>query len=169
MTGNPDSGGIWAPQLSYSDGQFRLFTPMSKSWTAVGRTATIIWSRVTRSTAIGRSRIFLNSSGFDPSLFHDDDGKKYLVNMVWDHRAGRHNFYGIALQEFSYEQRKLIGEARIIFKGTDVKLTEAPHIYKINGWYYLLTAEGGTKYEHQSTIARSAPSKDRTRCILTTR
>lgn len=32
--------------------------------------------------------IYLNSSGFDPSLFHDDDGRKYLLNMLWDHRPG---------------------------------------------------------------------------------
>ncbi|OTE88603.1 glycoside hydrolase 43 family protein, partial [Escherichia coli] len=51
--------------------------------------------------------------------------------------------------------RKLIGPSKIIFKGTNRKLTEAPHLYKINGYYYLLTAEGGTKYEHAATIARS--------------
>ncbi len=99
--------------------------------------------------------IHINSSGFDPSLFHDDDGKKYFVNMCWDHRVGNHNFYGIVLQEYSAEQQKLIGKSAIIFKGTDIKLTEAPHLYKINGYYYLLTAEGGTKYDHQATIARS--------------
>lgn len=64
-------------------------------------------------------------------------------------------FYGIVLQEFDPEQRKLIGESKIIFKGTDIKLTEAPHLYKIGDYYYLLTAEGGTKYDHQATIARS--------------
>ncbi len=59
------------------------------------------------------------------------------------------------MQEFDAEQRKLVGKKEIIFKGTDVKLTEAPHLYKINGFYYLLTAEGGTRFEHQATIARA--------------
>ena len=59
------------------------------------------------------------------------------------------------MQEYSVEKQKLVGKYDIIFKGTDIKLTEAPHLYKWNGYYYLLTAEGGTKYEHQATIARS--------------
>ena len=74
--------------------------------------------------------------------------------MKWDHRLHHHNFYGIVLQEYDVEQQKLVGESTIIFKGTDIKLVEAPHIYKINDYYYLLTAEGGTKYDHAATIAR---------------
>ncbi|WP_078594013.1 glycoside hydrolase family 43 protein [Evansella clarkii] len=155
MLGNPDSGGIWAPALSYSDGKFWLiYTDVkvtegqwkdSHNYLVTCDTIDGEWSEPVR----------LNSSGFDPSLFHDDDGKKYLVNMVWDHRISHHNFYGIVLQEYSVEEQKLVGKKDIIFKGTDVMLTEAPHLYKLNGYYYLLTAEGGTKYDHQATIARS--------------
>ncbi|UOR11432.1 glycoside hydrolase family 43 protein [Halobacillus amylolyticus] len=155
MKGNPDSGGIWAPALSYHDGQFWLiYTDVkvvdgqwkdSHNYLVTCESIDGDWS----------DPIYLNSSGFDPSLFHDEDGKKYLVNMVWDHRVGHHNFYGISLQEYSPSQQKLVGRPEIIFKGTDVKLTEAPHIYKMNDYYYLLTAEGGTKFEHQATIARS--------------
>ncbi|WP_101842873.1 glycoside hydrolase family 43 protein [Halobacillus sp. Marseille-P3879] len=155
MKGNPDSGGVWAPALSYHDGQFWLiYTDVkvvdgqwkdSHNYLVTSETIDGDWS----------NPIFLNSSGFDPSLFHDDDGKKYLVNMVWDHRKSNHNFYGIVLQEYSTEEQKLVGQPEVIFKGTDIKLTEAPHLYKVNGYYYLLTAEGGTRYEHQATIARS--------------
>jgi len=99
--------------------------------------------------------VYLNSSGFDASLFHDDDGRKYLVNMVWDYRVANHRFYGIVCQEYDHAQGKLIGKPTMIFKGTDLGLTEAPHLYKIDGWYYLLTAEGGTSFEHAATIARS--------------
>jgi xylan 1,4-beta-xylosidase len=53
------------------------------------------------------------------------------------------------------EKRKLIGERVNIFKGTPLGLTEAPHLYKRNGWYYLLTAEGGTAWGHAVTMARS--------------
>ena len=42
-----------------------------------------------------------------------------------------------------------------IFKGTPLGFTEAPHLYKRNGWYYLLTAEGGTGWGHAVTMARS--------------
>jgi xylan 1,4-beta-xylosidase len=45
--------------------------------------------------------------------------------------------------------------ARTIWRGTDVKLVEGPHLYKINDWYYLFCAEGGTRYEHQESVARS--------------
>ena len=90
--------------------------------------------------------VFINSSGFDPSLFHDDDGKKYWLNMVWDHRPNRHPFYGIALQEYSISNQSLVGNREIIFKGSKLGLTEGPHLYKRNGYYYLLTAEGGTEF-----------------------
>ena len=155
MIGNPDSGGIWAPQLSYNDGKFWLIYTDVK--VTEGQWKDSHNYLVTCDTIDGEwsDPVFLNSSGFDPSLFHDEDGKKYLVNMLWDHRVGHHNFYGIVLQEYNANEEKLVGKTEIIFKGTDVKLTEAPHLYKWNGYYYLLTAEGGTKYDHQATIARS--------------
>jgi len=99
--------------------------------------------------------IFMNSSGFDPSLFHDDDGKKWFVNMIWDHRDQKVNFGGILLQEYDHSQQKLVGEIRNIFKGTPLGLVEAPHLYKRNGYYYLLTAEGGTFMSHAATVCRS--------------
>lgn len=156
MLGNPDSGGVWAPALSYRDGKFWLI------YSDVKEVQNNNWKDVynyliTCETIDGEwsEPVYLNSAGFDPSLFHDEDGRKYLVNMVWDYRPAHHPFYGIALQEYSPAEEKLVGEAKIIFKGTARKLTEAPHLYKINGYYYLLTAEGGTKYEHASTIARA--------------
>ncbi|MDX1952202.1 MAG: glycoside hydrolase family 43 protein [Verrucomicrobiota bacterium] len=164
MLGDPDSCGVWAPCLSHSDGLFWLI------YTDVKR-----FGRTTVSGAGGASMrdfhnylvtspvidgewsdpTYLNSSGFDPSLFHDDDGRKYLVNMLWDHRAGKNRFAGIVLQEYSVSQKKLIGERKVIFHGTVLGFTEAPHLYKRNGWYYLLTAEGGTSWGHAVTMARS--------------
>ncbi len=88
-------------------------------------------------------------------MFHDDDGKKYLVNMLWDHRPGRNRFAGIVLQQYASEARALIGERHMIFAGTPLGLTEAPHLYKRDGWYYLIAAEGGTGWNHAVTMARS--------------
>src|SRR5207237_831148 len=85
---------------------------------------------------------------------HDDDGRKYLVNQLWDHRPGNNRFAGIVLQEYS-AQGGLVGQRVNIFKGTPLGLTEAPHLYKRHGWYYLLTAEGGTGWGHAVTMARS--------------
>src|SRR5699024_2165994 len=56
---------------------------------------------------------------------------------------------------YDHDQKKLIGEPKIIYHGTEVGLVEAPHLYRENGYYYLLTAEGGTMFEHHATIARS--------------
>jgi xylan 1,4-beta-xylosidase len=164
MLGDPDSCGVWAPCLTYSDGLFWLiFTDVKR----YGRTSVSGASGaalrdfhnylVTCPTIDGEwsDALYLNSSGFDPSLFHDDDGRKYLLNQLWDHRAGRNRFAGIVLQEYSAAQRKLIGERQNIFKGTAIWFTEAPHLYKRNGYYYLITAEGGTGWGHAMTMARS--------------
>src|SRR6185437_14835883 len=64
-------------------------------------------------------------------------------------------FAGIVLQEYSAKERKLVGHRKLIFEGTALGFTEAPHLYKRNGWYYLLTAEGGTFWGHAVTMARS--------------
>jgi xylan 1,4-beta-xylosidase len=75
--------------------------------------------------------------------------------MLWDHRPGHNRFAGIVLQEYSPSERKLIGERRLIFEGTEIGFTEGPHLYKRNGFYYLMTAEGGTGWGHAVTLARS--------------
>ena len=75
--------------------------------------------------------------------------------MLWDHRPGRNRFAGIVLQEYSAAERRLIGSRQVIFEGTAIGFTEAPHLYKRDGFYYLLTAEGGTGWGHAVTMARS--------------
>jgi len=77
------------------------------------------------------------------------------VNMLWDHRPGQNRFAGIVLQEYSASERRLVGARHNIFEGTPLGLTEAPHLYKRDGWYYLITAEGGTAWGHAVTMARS--------------
>jgi len=164
MLGDPDSCGIWAPCLTFSDGLFYLIYTDVKRYgrtTQAGASGSSLRDThnylVTSKTIDGEwsDPIFLNSSGFDPSLFHDDDGRKYLVNMLWDFRPGRNRFAGIQLQEYSPAEQRLIGPREVIFKGTAIGLTEGPHLYKRNGYYYLLTAEGGTGWGHAVTLARS--------------
>jgi xylan 1,4-beta-xylosidase len=164
MLGAPDSCGVWAPCLTHADGLFHLVYTDVKRYgrTSVGGASGASLRDfhnylVTSPTIDGEwsDPVHLNSSGFDPSLFHDDDGRKYLVNMLWDHRAGANRFAGIVLQEYDPRQGRLVGERRVIFKGTALGLTEAPHLYKREGWYYLLTAEGGTGWGHAATLARS--------------
>ncbi|HXT13968.1 MAG TPA: glycoside hydrolase family 43 protein [Candidatus Angelobacter sp.] len=164
MLGDPDSCGIWAPCLTHADGLFWLiYTDVKRYGRATVGGASGASLRDFHNYLITSDRvdgewsdlIFLNSSGFDPSLFHDDDGRKYLVNMLWDYRPGNNRFAGIVLQEYSAKERKLVGHRKLIFEGTALGFTEAPHLYKRNGWYYLLTAEGGTFWGHAVTMARS--------------
>ena len=164
MLGDPDSCGVWAPCLTYADGLFWLIYTDVKRYGrttvggASGASLRDFHNYLVTSPRIDgewSDPVYLNSSGFDPSLFHDEDGRKYFVNQLWDHRPGNNRFAGIVLQEYSVKEQKLIGERVNIFKGTPLGFTEGPHIYKRNGWYYLLTAEGGTGWGHAVTLARS--------------
>ena len=49
----------------------------------------------------------------------------------------------------------LKGPVAKIWKGTDIGLVEGPHLYRKDGWYYLVCAEGGTEYDHAVSVARS--------------
>jgi xylan 1,4-beta-xylosidase len=158
MLGDPDSCGIWAPCLTYADGLFHLIYTDVKRYGRMGASFRDFHNYLVTSPTIDgewSDPVYLNSSGFDPSLFHDDDGRKYLVNMLWDHRPGANRFGGIVLQEYSPVARALVGERRAIFAGTPIGFTEAPHLYKRDGYYYLIVAEGGTGWGHAVTMARS--------------
>jgi xylan 1,4-beta-xylosidase len=155
MRGDPDSCGVWAPCLTHDGEKFWLvYTDVKRKDGSFKDTHNYI---VTAEKIEGpwSDPIYVNSSGFDPSLFHDDDGKKWFVNMHQDHRRRPRSFAGIVCQEFDGKSERLIGPRKNIFKGTELDLVEGPHLYKRNGWYYLLTAEGGTSYEHACTLARS--------------
>ncbi|MFM2479126.1 glycoside hydrolase family 43 protein [Celerinatantimonas sp. MCCC 1A17872] len=156
MKGNPSSGGIWAPDLSFADGQFWLIFTDVKITEGPFKDMTNYLTCAPNITGPWTKPIKINGVGFDASLFHDDDGKKYLVQQTWDHREYNHPFHGITLTEFDSETMRLKPKtARTIYKGTDVKLVEGPHIYKINNQYYLFAAQGGTVYAHQEIVARS--------------
>lgn len=161
MRGNPDSCGIWAPCLSHADGRFWLvYTDVKRLDGAFKDAHNYI---VTCETVGGdwSDPVHVNSSGFDPSLFHDEDGRKWFVNMRWNHRGAgsglnpaHDSFDGIELQEWVPGQG-LVGPVTTIFTGSALGLTEAPHLFRRGGWYYLTTAEGGTGYDHAVTMARA--------------
>jgi xylan 1,4-beta-xylosidase len=164
MLGDPDSCGVWAPCLSYDNGLFYLIYTDVKRYGRTSQPGSVgaglrdMHNYLVTSPVIDGAwsdPLYLNSSGFDPSLFHDDDGRKYLLNMLWDHRPGQNRFGGIVLQEYSLTERRLIGQRHVIFKGTSIGFTEAPHLYKRNGYYYLIMAEGGTGWGHAVTLARA--------------
>lgn len=148
MIGNPPSGGVWAPCLSYDGTYYYLVYTDVK--TKKGRFYNTHNYLIYTDDIFGEwsEPIYLNSVGFDPSLFHDIDGKKYLVNMI-------NGFKGILVQEIDPKTWKLIGERKLVYQGSSIGTTEGPHIYHIGEWYYLITAEGGTGYSHCVTLARA--------------
>jgi xylan 1,4-beta-xylosidase len=101
-------------------------------------------------------------NGIDPSLFFDDDGKSYIVynSIPPDNKPLYDGHRTIRIYEFDLENLKVSGEEILLVNGgTDIRKKpvwiEAPHIYKINDYYYLMCAEGGTAEQHSEVIFRS--------------
>ena len=154
LQGNYNSGGLWAPHLSYADGLFWLVYTDVKSATAFKDTLNYL---ITTPAITGpwSEPTLVSASGFDPSLFHDDDGRHYFLNMLFDWRLDRPGFAGTVIQEFDPVTRRLVGQRRHFYKGTSLGVCEGPQILKKDGWYYLLCAAGGTGYQHAATVARA--------------
>ena len=156
MTGMDNSEGVYAPALTFSDNKFWLCFSNVHSCRGGTWMATPSFL-VTADNIEGpwSDPVSIGNYGFDPSLFHDDDGKKYVLNMMWDGRANTNFFSGIMLQEFDPKTNALVGKAHNIFVGTELGCTEGPQMLKKDGYYYLITAEGGTEKNHAVTVARS--------------
>ncbi|MGH7951503.1 MAG: family 43 glycosylhydrolase, partial [Limisphaerales bacterium] len=147
---------VWAPSLSFADGQFWLIYTNVRTC-GMGRPFKDLKIFLTTAPEIPgpwSEPIELNSIGFDPSLFHDDDGRKWLVNLEWDFRKGKNHFAGIVIQEYDFRKCKLIEPMTKILEKKNV-LCEGPNLYKHNGWYYLMLAEGGTGWNHGIAMARA--------------
>ncbi len=156
LRGVADSCGVWAPSLSYADGQFWLIYTNVRTG-GMGRPFKDLGVYLTTATDIlgpWSEPVSMGAIGFDPSLFHDDDGRKWLVNMQWDfRRQGLARFAGIVVQEWDARSRKLVGPIfPLLEKQT---LIEGPNLYKRSGWYHLMMAEGGTGWNHGIAMARS--------------
>jgi xylan 1,4-beta-xylosidase len=148
MEGIPNNCGIWAPDLSYADGTFYLVYTVMHTQKRPYYTSP---NFIVTAPAIGgpwSDPLPLDSTGFDPSLFHDEDGRTYVVNM--------HNgFKGIFLHEFDGEAGHLVGDSVMLMPSDRTLLSEGPHLYHEGEFYYLIVAEGGTGYEHRVTQLRS--------------
>lgn len=138
LTGANEWGGIYAPTIRYNDGVFYMITT-----NVTGKGNFLVH---TTDPAKGWSEpVWLKQGGIDPSLYFED-GKCYMVSNP---------DVGIWLCEIDPITGKQLTESRRIWDGTGGRHPEAPHIYKKDGWYYLLIAEGGTELGHSVTIARS--------------
>jgi xylan 1,4-beta-xylosidase len=156
MRGCQNSGGVWAPCLTHAHGKFWLvFTNVHHHMSGVVMDTPNYLVTADRIEGPWSEPVYLNSNGFDPSLFHDDDGKKYIVQMQMGEAFTPVRFDGIILQEFDSAKMQLVGESRKIWPGSTIGITEGSHILKHGGWYYLITAEGGTALRHAISICRS--------------
>lgn len=156
MRGCQNSGGVWAPCLTHADGRFwLLFTNVHHHGPGIVMDTPNYVVTADHVEGPWSDPVFLNASGFDPSLFHDDDGRKYLVQMRMGEAFSGVRFDGIILQELDPHDMRLIGEVTRIWGGSPIGITEGPHLLKRDGWYYLITAEGGTAMRHAVSVCRS--------------
>ncbi len=153
LDGVPDGGGIWAPCLSYDGKKIYLVYTVVKERGAMMQTDNYI---IETEDINGKwsDRVYLNSVGFDPSLFHDDDGRKYLVSLENHYEEGK-RFNGLYIEEYDPVEKKLVGGRRKFYEEASGELTEGAHLYKKDGIYYLLKAQGGTGVMHSAQMSRS--------------
>lgn len=89
-------------------------------------------------------------------MFHDDDGKKYIVALEWETRTAYEKPGPINIVEYDPEAKKIVGMPKAFWRGgTDRGCIEAPHLTKRGEYYYIMCAEGGTGYYHGVTMGRS--------------
>ncbi|MBP6411254.1 MAG: family 43 glycosylhydrolase [Pseudarcicella sp.] len=149
--GLADSRGIYAVTIRHHQGVFYLITTCVSCKDNFYITATDPagpWSEP----------VWLNSPGIDPSLFFDEDGKCYYTGCA--NISGKKdwpNQNGAYIQELDLKAKKLVGERKQLTHGhaANARWTEGPHLYKINGKYLLLVAEGGTGAHHAVTVFHS--------------
>ena len=148
------SQGVWAPCLTFDNGTYYLvYTVVTAFYCNMYDTHNYI---VTAPDIMGpwSEPVELSGFGFDPSLFHDDDGRKYMVCMVTDHRVPKKYAGRLIVQEYDPVHRCMIGDFHEVYQAKDIFL-EGPHIFKKDGWYYLFCADTGTGEGHGQTMLRS--------------
>jgi xylan 1,4-beta-xylosidase len=135
--------GFWAPDISYYEGRFCITaTYRLNDVPPVYRRQMVVSSD--KPEGPYTDPVFIDEDGIDPSIFNDDDGRRYmLLNR------------GARIFELDKSGTKKISEARLLFYGDHKRAPEGPHLYKKDGYYYLLEAEGGTGPGHRVTVSRS--------------
>ncbi|MGQ0647204.1 MAG: glycoside hydrolase family 43 protein [Gemmatimonadaceae bacterium] len=148
------SRGIFAPTIRFHDGTFYMLTTFVDGGGNFVVTATDPagpWSEP----------VFLGFDGIDPDVFFDDNGKAYILNNGPPEEAPRYDGHrAIWIQEFDPKARAMVGPRKLIIDGgVDIRTKpiwiEAPHVLKVDGWYYLIAAEGGTADQHSEVVFRS--------------
>ncbi|WP_077620797.1 glycoside hydrolase family 43 protein [Bacillus sinesaloumensis] len=144
LSKSKSSQGIYAPTLRYNDGTFYMIVT-----DVMGHGNFYVSAKEPRGP--WSAPIKIPYGNIDPSLMFDEDGKVY-VSVQNGEGLGSH----IIQYEIDIETGEALTEPVVVFHGDGGVWTEAPHLYKINGMYYMLTACGGTAEDHRAIIGRSA-------------
>lgn len=149
------SRGVFAPSIRYHDGVFYVLNTAVNSggnFLSVARNPAGPWSDPIW---------FPDVDGIDRSLFFDDDGKVYLLNNGLPEEPPKYDGHrAIWMQQFDPATAKLFGPRRVLLDGgVDISKQpvwiEGPHLYRHDGWYYLMCAEGGTSTQHSEVVLRA--------------
>lgn len=139
----PSSGGIFAPTIREHQGTFYMVTT---NVTAGGN----FFVHTNDPRGEWSDPIFVDHPGIDPDLFFDEAGTVYFTSSAHGDQGP-----GIYQSRIDLRTGKRITDVTFLWSGTGGQYPEAPHIYRIGKWYYLMMAEGGTEYGHMETVARS--------------
>ncbi|WP_343088674.1 glycoside hydrolase family 43 protein [Clostridioides difficile] len=154
----PSSKGIWAPCLTYCEEEDLFYIVYGIMNSMNARYFDVDNYLITSKDIKGEwsEPVYLHSSGFDASIFHDDDGKKWIASLDWETREGYEKPGVICLVEYCTKKKEIVGYPKRIWSGgTDRGCIEAPHITKRGDYYYIMCAEGGTGYGHSVTMGRA--------------
>jgi len=149
------SGGIYAPDISYNE-QDQTFYMITTCVDGIGNF--VVKCKDPHAQSWSDPILLPGVRGIDPAFFFDEDGKAYIIHN--DGPAGEAEYDGhraIWLHEYDPETDETFGERTLLIDGGVDKSKkpiwiEGPHIYKINGTYYLMAAEGGTGPDHSEVI-----------------
>ena len=158
LSGTNTPAGIWAPHLSYDPINQKYWLIYSHMVSMAGREFNADAYAVHADNIKGpwSDPIYFTSIGFDPALFHDDDGKHYLTILEWETRQGYQAPGNIVIAEVDLNTGKVISPWTRVTNGFTTRgCSEAPQIYKKFDYYYLIIAAGGTGYAHGIEIGRS--------------
>jgi xylan 1,4-beta-xylosidase len=147
----PTGGGAWAPTLRHHDGLFHLIITE-----AMGGRGTVLFTAGDPAGPWSDGVVLDGLSGIDPDIAWTADGTCYVTfsGLQLDLSAGDFRHLGIQQVRIDPASGKLLEEPRSLWSGTGGMFPEAPHLYEIDGAWYLMIAEGGTERGHSVTIAR---------------
>lgn len=152
LEGGGHSQGIFAPAIRYHDGIFYVICTNETNggnFIVTAKDPAGPWSE---------PAYLEGADGIDPTIFFDDDGKVYYIGT---HPITEGRQYDgechIWIQELDLEAMRLIGKSKDVWSGSMrfVHWPEGPHLYKKDGYYYMMLAEGGTDRNHSVTMCRS--------------